>query len=219
MKKKIIYKVVSFITIVFPFVTYLFLSATILNVETSHTINKLGETEVLAYEMEKSLFLYDDNNLLQFRSLVYYNDEIGRFGIEVFEDDIIRIDKDYLVVAKDDNGKLELGDVNVWKIAKKEGVSIPIAVFISGFAVLIVALIYGGKMKIFKKRVRLSVFISLAVGTAILAGINLIVSNMLNVFIVALVSWGIYCIEYLVYKGLVKEDELNELTQLAKRTI
>jgi len=74
-------------------------------------------------------------------------------------------------------------------------------------------------MKIFKKRVRLSVFISLAVGTAILAGINLIVSNMLNVFIVALVSWGIYCIEYLVYKGLVKEDELKELTQLAKRTI
>jgi len=113
MKKKITYKVVSFITIVFPFVTYLFLSATILNVEASHTINKLGETEVLAYEMEKSLFLYDDNNLLQFRSLVYYNDEIGHFGIEVFEDDIIRIDKDYLVVAKDDNGKLELGDVNV----------------------------------------------------------------------------------------------------------
>lgn len=219
MKKKIIYKVVSFITIVFPFVTYLFLSATILNVESSHTINKLGETEVLAYEMEKSLFLYDDNNLLQFRSLVYYNDEIGHFGIEVFEDDIIRIDKDYLVVAKDDNGKLELGDVNVWKIAKKEGVSIPIAFFISGFAVLIVALIYSGKMKIFKKRVRLSVFISLAVGTAILAVINLIVSNMLNVFIVALVSWGIYCIEYLVYKGLVNEDELNELTQLAKRTI
>jgi len=56
MKKKIIYKVVSFITIVFPFVTYLFLSATILNVESNHTINKLGETEVLAYEMEKSLF-------------------------------------------------------------------------------------------------------------------------------------------------------------------
>ena len=42
---------------------------------------------------------------------------------------------------------------------------------------------------------------------------------MLNVFIVALVSWGIYCIEYLVYKGLVKEDELNELTQLAKNNI
>lgn len=219
MKKKIIYKVLSFITIVVPFVTYLFLSATILNVEASHTINKLGETEVLAYEMEKSLFLYDDNNLLQFRSLVYYNDEIGHFGIEVFEDDIIRIDKDYLVVAKDDNGKLELGDVNVWKIATKEGVSIPISFFISVFAVLIVSLIYGGKMKIFKKRVRLSVFISLAVGTAILAGINLIVSNMLNVFIVALVSWAIYCIEYLVYQGLVKEDELNELTQLAKRTI
>lgn len=219
MKKKIIYKVLSFITIVFPFVTYLFLSATILNVEASHTINKLGETEVLAYEMEESLFLYDDNNLLQFRSLVYYNDEIGYFGIEVFEDDIIRIDKDYLVVAKDDNGKLELGDVNVWKIATKEGVSIPIAFFISGFAVLIVALIYGGKMEIFKKRVRLSVFISLAVGTVILAGINLIVSNMLNVFIVALVSWTIYCIEYLVYQGLVNEDELNELTQLAKRII
>ena len=74
-------------------------------------------------------------------------------------------------------------------------------------------------MEIFKKRVRLAVFISLAVGTAILVGINLIVSNMLNVFIVALVSWTIYCIEYLVYQGLVKEDELKELTQLAKRTI
>ena len=71
-------------------------------------------------------------------------------------------------------------------------------------------------MGFLKKYRRLSVLLSLLIGTLILYGIDLIVSNMLNVFLVALASWTVYCIEYLVAMGFDKEKRLEEKEKLLK---
>ena len=72
------------------------------------------------------------------------------------------------------------------------------------FSVAIVALVVAGKMKWLKHRIRLSVFLSLGIGTLVLYGISTIVSNMFNVFLIALISWSVYCIEYLIAQLLVQ---------------
>jgi hypothetical protein len=36
--------------------------------------------------------------------------------------------------------------------------------------------------------------------------IDVLVSNLLFVFLIATISWGAYCIEYLIDKGLIDEE-------------
>lgn len=216
MKNKVLYKIISGITIIAPLIVYLFLSATILNVNATHFIRKLDDVEVLVYELEDTLFLYNEDNAFEYRGLIKYLDEVGQYGLEVYENDIVKIDKKYFAISKVDD-ELKIVDINVWEISKRENTKLPIATLISAFAILIIVLIYAGKMDSLKDRKRLAVWLSLALGTAILYGINLIVSNMLNVFIVALVSWSIYCIEYLVQKGFINDKDAKELRDKANR--
>ena len=74
-------------------------------------------------------------------------------------------------------------------------------------------------MQWFKKRRRLGVFISLGVGTLVLYLINMVVDNLFMVFLIALVSWGVYCIEYLAMNGFKGDDELKNLTDALNNVI
>ena len=64
-------------------------------------------------------------------------------------------------------------------------------------SVFIVLLVISGKMNWQKEHPRLAVLIALISGTLVLAVINTIVSNLLGVFIVASISWGLYYLEWL----------------------
>lgn len=211
MKKKIFYKILTATTLILPMSVYLFLSATILNVKADYNITLFDNAEIMDYELENSVFLYNLYDKIEFKGgVIKYLDKVDSYGVEVFEGDIVKINNDYFVLELKEN-KLEFVDIDVWKLGRKESVNLPIALIISIVGAVIVGLIYAGKMQVFKKNKRLAVWVSLLLGTGILFLIDMIVSNMLNVFLVATVSWTIYCLEYVVLNGVKDDNKVNNL--------
>ena len=83
-------------------------------------------------------------------------------------------------------------DVKANKINVQRGWKIPLSFIITAMSAFIVLLVISGKMNWQKEHPRLAVLIALISGTLVLAVINTIVSNLLGVFIVASISWGLY---------------------------
>lgn len=218
--KKIIYKVLTIITLVAPISIYLFLSATLFNIRVDHKVEIEKNAEVDVYINSDRVFIYKFDNKITFYGRTQYHPSVRYYGIFLFEGDTIQVNKEIFVVeANEERTELVLNEISKFALNQKEGVSLPIAFILSGLGVLIVSLVVGGKMQWFKKRRRLGVFISLGVGTLVLYLINMVVANLFMVFLIALVSWGVYCIEYLAMNGFKGDDELKSLTDALNNVI
>lgn len=191
-KSKLIYKIVTIITLAVPLPVYLFLTATLFNIIPDYRIDNVEVAEVTVADN----FMYTTNTDAILDGVVVYSN--GNYGFEVDEDDIVLIDGDYY------NYKLE--DIKKLELQKQTSYKLPIAFIISLLGVGIVALILSKKMQLYKKYPRVSALLTLGVVTLILFIINTIVSNVLNVFIIATISWGLYCIEYAVKTNAISHD-------------
>ena len=220
MKKKL-YNILTSVTVVLPTVVYLYLSATILNIQYDYVATFDKDVVVSYYEWnyteQPTLFYFSATREATFEGDVEWNNTYKAYGLYLKEGDILKENKDFRIVERNaDTRELELVDINKFAIQTKESINLPVATMISIFAAVVVIMIKTGKMGFLKKYRRLSVFLSLLIGTLILYGIDMIVSNMLNVFLVALASWTVYCIEYLVAMGFDKDKRLEEKEKLLK---
>lgn len=218
--KQILYKILTIVTIVAPVSIYLFLSATLFNIRVDHKVEIEKNAEVDIVTHSDRLFIYKYDNNITFYGTTKYDPTVRYYGIYLYQGETIQVNKDILVVeVNETQDGLILNEISKFALNKKESVSLPIAFVISGLGVLIVALVVGGKMKWFKKRKRLGVFISLGLGTLVLYLINMVVSNLFTVFLIALISWGVYCVEYLAANGFKGDDELQTLTDALNNVI
>lgn len=223
-KSKLIYKLVTGITLFVPLPLYLLLMATLFNIKSDYIIYTTFENvEVITYidngqEIE-TYFITTKNNATM-DGIVEFRD--GRYGIVIKEDDIIKIDKNYYSYIIR-NEKRELVDIKKYELQKQQGYKIPLSFFISLLGVLIAVLIIQGKMQWQKKHPRLAAFIALLSVTVILFILDAIISNILGVFIVATASWGIYCLEYLMQQNKIdektKENKESELVRLLREAM
>lgn len=199
MKNRTLYKVIVAFTLIAPMTLYMFLSATLFNIDEDIRVDNVTSEELIITTIEDGYFAYTDNEDVIFSGVVTRLD--GLYGFYVDEDTIIRLDDGYYIY--EDN---ELVDIKATELQREQSYKIPMAFVISAIGVAIVVLVVMNKMQWYKKYPRLSALVALATGTLILWMIDVLVSNLLFVFLIATISWGAYCIEYLIDKGLIDEE-------------
>lgn len=213
-KGNVIYKVITAITLFVPLPVYLFLMATLFNIKPDYIIyTTIDNVEVIEYienentDKEEHLYFLTTKDNATMDGVVEFRD--GRYGIFIEEEDIIKIDKNYYSYILKDNVR-QLVDIKKFELKKQQSYKIPISFLISVFGVLVVVLIINGKMQWRKEHPRLAALITMLTVTVVLYIINVIISNILGVFIVATTSWAVYCLEYLVYKGTIEDREKEQ---------
>ena len=215
MKKNLI-KLLKGGTLALPILIYIWLSATLFNVNPKHTMelpkNNIHETYV---EDDFRMFIYTSNASAKYNGVVEFNTRVMQYGIYVRDGDTIKINKDfYGVGVNEDTNKLELVEFSAFKIGRKETIGFPMATIITIIAILIVVLVVKTKMQWAKKYRKLATWIALAFGTGILFVMNMIVSNIFYVFLIALISWTAYCFESLIFDGFDADKELDKTKEL-----
>jgi len=200
--KNSIYDIVKIITLGAPLAIYLFLSATIFNIVPDYYIDDVEIYNVVVEQVEENYFIYAENATYSGNDLTNYNEH---YGFYIDSETIIKIDKHYYSYVEN-----ELKDIKALEIQKQTSYKLPITFVISVFAVLIVALIVTKKMQWYKSKPRLAVFLALVTITAFLWVVNTILGGMLNVFLIATISWGIYGVEYLVQQGYLSQEQADK---------
>jgi len=78
-------------------------------------------------------------------------------------------------------------------------------------------------MQLYKKYPRVSALVALVTVTVLLFIINTVISNILNVFLIATVSWALYCIEYAVRNNMISgataDKQENDLISTLKEAL
>lgn len=208
-KARLIYKIITTITLLVPLPVYLFLSATLFNIVPDYKLDNVAIEEVYVVNG----FVYTDNTEAIYNGVVIYQD--GNYGFVMDEDDILKVGNSYY--------NYELTDIKRLEIQKQTSYKLPLAFFISLVGVGIVALIISGKMQLYKKYPRISVLAALLTGTVILYIMSTIVTNIFNVFLIASVSWAVYCLEYFVKINAINKQQAdkseNDLVSALKEAI
>ena len=212
-KSKLIYKIITAITLFAPVALYLFLSATLFNIIPDYRIKNVEIAEVNTIVYEEYNFVYTTNAQAVYDGVVVQDS--GYYGFYVDEDDILRVGNDYY--------NYELEDIKKLEVQKQTSYKLPMTFFISLIGIGIVVLVVNGKMDIYKKYPRISTLVALLTGTGVLFIINTIVGNLFNVFLIATASWAVYCLEYLVKNNAINKDKAdkveNDLVSALKEAI
>lgn len=214
MKTKLV-RLLQATTMTIPLLVYIWLSATLFNVKVDVVMEMTGTNihQEHHYEELGRVFIYTINSDAKYiGGVVEFNSDVRQYGVYLKDGGVIKINKDfYGINYNEETKKLEMVEFSAFKISQKESVSFPVSVFISALTILIVVLVVGGKMKWFMKHKKLGVLISLSLGTVVLYGINLIVSNMFTVFWMSTILWVIVMIEDAVFLGLKKDSDVDSL--------
>lgn len=212
-KTQLIFKVVKSLTLAVPLSLYLLLSSILFQTQADYAL----ETEIKEEELYSFI-----GTTIEDRFYVHpvMWEEYGEYtltgtksndGYEMTDKQVFRINnKLYGANFDEETNQWTIQDVSRLQIKKEQGWKIPIAFFMTLFGVGIVGLVILNKMQLVKKYPRVSVLVALGLGTAILYVINLIVSNIFNVFLIATISWAIYLIEHLVEQGKLTEKETDK---------
>lgn len=222
-KGNVIYKVITAITLFVPLPVYLFLMATLFNIKPNYIIyTTIDNVEVIEYienentDKEEHLYFLTTKDNAAMDGVVEFRD--GRYGIFIEEEDIIKIDKNYYSYALKDDTR-QLIDIKKFEVQKQQSYKLPLTFFISLFGVAIAILIIQKKMQWYKKYKRLAAFLALLTVTLFLYIIDVIVSNILGVFVVATASWALYCLEYLFNKGIISDAQKEKQESDIIRTL
>lgn len=194
-KSKFLYKLITIITLGAPLPIYLFLSATLFNINPDYEIRNIEHSEVLTLTVDEYTLIYSNAPDAVYNGVVVNHD--GVYGFYMDEDDILKLDDGYF--------NRELENIKVTEIKKQLSYKLPLTFIISLFGVGIVAAIVSKKMEWYKKYPRTATLISLVTVTALLFVLNTFISNILNVFMIASASWAVYCIEYMVNNNHISQ--------------
>lgn len=209
MKNKIIYKIITTATIFAPTLIYIFLAATLFNINVTHELYADGFNEVLT---DDGVFIYTDETNALYAGITAFNEELSVWGMYINEGDILKVNGNYYGFDRDGN----FTDIKKFELQKKEQYNIPMAALV---AVGLIALIVSAKMLWKKKYPEIAVFVALLVGTIILFVLDTIIHNMLMVFLWATVSAGLYVIEKLVYYGKLTKAEAVKIESETAREL
>lgn len=219
-KAKNIWRIVKILTLALPLPVFLFLSATVFSIEADYEIYAEYDTIDTA-EVGEMVYIFSWDETALYNGLTTITHDYGVVMI-IEEGDIIKIDGGYYSYTEID-GVRGLQDVKRFAIQQEQSYKLPISFFISIAGALVVALIVQKKMSWHKEHPKGAVLIALITGTAILFVIQLIVSNVLGVFVVATVSWGAYLLEDMVTQGMMSEEQKqkteSDLLQALKKAL
>lgn len=219
MKSKLIYKLITILTLALPLPIYLIVSAVIFNIQADYIIHNAEIDDLSVFSKNDEYFITTDNKDVSFSGTMVYDNDLDTYVMVIETKDIIKVGKGYY------SYDVENGLVDIRKIEKQQQQSykIPLSVFISLGAILIVVLIIQKKMNWHKTYPRIATLIALLFGTIILFILNTVVSSILNVFLVATVSWAMYCLEYTVYSQIEKtktnEKQEGDIIKALKNAI
>lgn len=206
-RNKILANILMYATLLVPMPVYLLIMATFFSVKADYTVSGVDIADLSVFVADDEYYINSSDNAVIYDGLVAYNVDLDNFVMIVDEGDIVRVGKKlYNLEFDDEVEEFRLIEIDVKKIKKEQKTKYDISIF-GMIAIVIVALIIIKKMQLEKKYPRIAVMIALSLGTAILYGINTIVSDMLYVFVVATVSWAIYLIEYTVYFNKLNANE------------
>ena len=191
------YKILVALTLLLPISSYFIYSA-ITGQTYDAEIHNSVSYEFLQYN--EGYIIYDTNDSYT-GYMIPYNES---YGLYIELGDIVKIDREYYTVHE---GQF----VNLDDIPPTTEKSSNITVSIASLVALgIGALIIGGRMDILKSHPRASAMVSLIVITAILWGLNTIITDMYTVFVVLTFSWGAYLIEHSVHEGLLTQEQADK---------
>lgn len=214
MKKKTLFNLLAIATLTLPLTVYTFLMATFFRIKPDATVHgKIVETETI--EVEEKYYIIALEDYVTFDGQV---EKVGdTWGLRFHLEDIVKYKDGFFRYTQKEGEELKWHDVSRLTFEKELSYKIPLSIIITAVGVLIVALIVSKKMEWHKKKPRLAVLLALITGTMVLLGLNAIISNLLWVFVIATLSWGLYYIEYLIYENKIAskdaEDEMSELTR------
>jgi hypothetical protein len=190
-----------------PLPLYLFLSATLFNITPTHKITGAKIDEINLIVQEDEGFIYTDNQEAIMSGNVAYNEVLAKYGFYIDETSIIQVGFKYYGMVLEEN-QYVLTDIKTMEIQRQQQYKLPLSFFISIASILIVILVVQGKMQWRKTYPRLATFIALLTGTVILTIIKSIVGDIQYVFLIATISWGMYCLEYLYYTNKITSKQL-----------
>ena len=205
-KANTIYKIIVALTLLLPISSFLIISA-IFSQPFDYEIFA-EETAVIEFtEYEDGYVVYAEEASYN-GYLIPYNEE---YALYIENGDVVKIDNDYFTpYFNDEIGEYKLTNYNDIPPTPQQNRTWTISIA-SIVALGIVGLIIGGKMDLLKKHPRISALVSLAVITAILYGLNSIISDMLTVFLIATISWFGYCLEYAFKQGTISAKESEKI--------
>lgn len=201
-RNKIIYHIITTATIVIPTITMLVLNAIFFSITPDLIVYDANIEDITIISSEEQYVLKGGKSYGLGHITIKDNEMVAIID----ENSIIKIDWKYYML---DANELKLVERKL--IQEKTSWAVPISIFIGGFAVFIAFLIIAGKMKLFKKDLRLATLIALLTASIIISIISLIVVNMEKVFWTITISWAVYYIEYLVYNGKLKANEQEKV--------
>jgi hypothetical protein len=191
-----LYKIIVALTLAAPMAIYLFLSATLFNIDYDYRLENVTSEDIILIED----FTYTDNTDAVYNGTFSILD--GEYGFYIDDTTIIRLDDGYFMLEEG-----VLVDIEALAIQKETGYRLPMAFVITALGIGVVFLVIQRKMEWYKLYPRVSALIALVTGTLVLLVINTIVSNLFNVFLVATMSWALYCLEYFVNQNFITEEE------------
>lgn len=200
MKKKTLYKVITILTLAVPLPLYLFLSATLFNINADVTYKNVDSANLIVTDT----YIYTNEENALYEGVFAYED--NRYVFYYESDDIIKVDDGYYSVEEG-----ALVDIKELAVRQEMGYKLPMAFFISAVGVGIVFLVVSGKMQWYKNYPRISALVALVTGTLVLLVIDTIVSNLFGVFLIATISWALYCLEYWVNENFITEEESKKV--------
>ena len=193
MKSKTIYKIITTITLIAPVSIYLFLSATLFNIDADITIKNAVVSDLIV----DGSFIYTNNENVVYNGSIASQD--NHYGFYVDEDTIIKTDDGYF--------NYELEEISALTIRKEMSYRLPIAFIVSAFGIGIAYLIISKRMQWYKSYPRVSALVGLITITLVFWMLDIIIGNMMYVFLVATLSWAMYCVEYMFNQGLINDKD------------
>lgn len=208
-RSKIFYRIMTILTLILPIPTYLILNACIFSVEPDYQVVNGDITKgtieevVIPLKEEKEMiltYLHIDKET-EFKTAGSFTLKDNKIVICFNETTIFQLENGkFNRIIKDEESSLySFEDYTGALFSEQLSTKLPLSIIVGIVAMLIIALIIGGKMDLLKKRPRLSVMVSLSLGTLILLMLETVVASMLGVFMVATATWGAYVLEYVIY--------------------
>ncbi len=202
-------RVFGILSVILPLPIYLFLSATLFSIDSTHIIQNVGIAEISLYTHEDEYFIYTDNQDAILSGVVTYNGDLQKYGFVIDTESIIRVGYKYYGLEIGDT--VILKDIKQFEIEKRQSYAFPLSFFITLASVLIVVLITQKKMLWHKKYPLLAVNLALLTGYVILVIIDTMVGDIKNVFFLAWISSSIYGITDMLDKGIINSKQAKEL--------
>ena len=208
MKKKILFRTLSYSVLVLPMFIFLILSATIFNVKVKHFLVVNDESLVDVYEVEDGeLFVTTSEKEVLFVGVISYREDYDSFGFYIGEGDVVKVNNKYFAGFVEESGEMVLQKFSPYKLNKKEnGWKIPTTLIFSVVGLVFVGLIFSGKLKFSRRYMKASILISLGIGVGVSALINALVNQIYLVFLISFISFALYLIVEKIYYLTEKEE-------------